>query len=93
MAKTKEELQELKQEYMALTNKLKQLSEEELQEIAGGEMPHINPDEKYVMLSEKPGNLWKDQNLPTDAGSYKLDSDVNLNDNWNLPDDNNKIKL
>ena len=36
MAKTKEELQQLKEEYEALKEKLKELTEEELQEIAGG---------------------------------------------------------
>ena len=37
MAKTKEELDVLKQEYEELTTKLKELSEEELTEICGGE--------------------------------------------------------
>ena len=37
MAKTKEELNELKNEYETLTAKLKELSEEELKEISGGD--------------------------------------------------------
>ena len=52
-SKTKEELEQLKKEYAELTEKLKDLSEEELLEVAGGtlghNMPKINPDEKYVM--------------------------------------------
>ena len=38
MAKTKEELEALKNEFDNLTNKLKELSEDELKEVAGGEM-------------------------------------------------------
>ena len=38
MAKTKEELQQLKKEYETLNNKLSQLSENELQEVIGGEL-------------------------------------------------------
>lgn len=50
MAKSKEELEALKKEIEEITNKLKDLSEDELKEIVGGHnMPHINPDEKYVM--------------------------------------------
>ena len=36
MAKTKEELNELKQEYDSLTNKLKELTEDELLQVTGG---------------------------------------------------------
>ena len=36
MAKTKEELNELKQEYELLKSKLNELSEEELKQITGG---------------------------------------------------------
>ena len=36
MAKTKEELEQLKQEYNILIDKLKELSEEELLEVSGG---------------------------------------------------------
>lgn len=38
MAKTKEELETLKKEVVDLTNKLKDLSEDELNEIGGGSM-------------------------------------------------------
>lgn len=36
MAKTQEELKKLKEEYDSLTSKLKDLTEEELKQIAGG---------------------------------------------------------
>ena len=36
MTKTKEELQQLKTEYETLTNKLKELTEEEIQVVVGG---------------------------------------------------------
>ena len=36
MTKTKEELQQLKTEYETLTNKLKELTEEEIQIVVGG---------------------------------------------------------
>ena len=42
--KTKEELLTLKQEYEALTNKLKELSEEELNEVTGG-FDFVLPDD------------------------------------------------
>lgn len=38
MAKTKQELETLKKEVVDLTNKLKDLSEDELNEIVGGSM-------------------------------------------------------
>lgn len=38
MAKTQEELNQLKNEYKTLSNKLKELSEEELKEITGGKV-------------------------------------------------------
>lgn len=51
MAKSKEELDVLKQEYESLVEKLKELSEDELITITGGEhrMPEIREDEKYVL--------------------------------------------
>ena len=36
MPKTKEELNELRQEYESLTNKLKELTEDELEKVTGG---------------------------------------------------------
>lgn len=36
MAKTKEELQELKEEYIEITKKLNELSDDEIEEITGG---------------------------------------------------------
>ena len=40
MAKTQEELNELKNEYELVTNKLKELTEDELKQVAGG--MHVN---------------------------------------------------
>ncbi|MBQ0036212.1 MAG: class IIb bacteriocin, lactobin A/cerein 7B family, partial [Firmicutes bacterium] len=44
MAKTKEELNELKQEFEALTFKLKELTDEELKIVTGGSAPAIGID-------------------------------------------------
>lgn len=41
MAKTKEELIQIKQELESLNNKLKELSEEELKEISGGDFADV----------------------------------------------------
>lgn len=41
MAKTKEELDELKKDYEELANKLKDLSEDELKEVCGGDGVNI----------------------------------------------------
>ena len=55
MAKTKEELNQLKQEYESLNNKLKELTEDELQIVVGGALQN----EYYVGNSadEKRGVL------------------------------------
>lgn len=50
MAKTKEELEQLKKEYEDLTNKLKDLSEEELQEITGGYQKDIGSDKNAKVI-------------------------------------------
>lgn len=46
MAKTQEELKQLKQEYESLSNKLKELSDDELKQVTGGgsifDMPENN---------------------------------------------------
>ena len=49
MAKTKEELQELKNEYESLNNKLKELTEDELKEVCAG----VNIWDIGVKLKEK----------------------------------------
>ena len=59
MAKTKEELSQLKSEYELLANKLKELSEDELKYVAGGLGPDIESadydnkkiKEKYLMAA------------------------------------------
>lgn len=52
MAKTKEQLQELKQQYDELNDKLKELSEEELQEVTGGVILGVDAHDHNVMLSD-----------------------------------------
>ncbi len=49
--KTKEELNAIKEETMVVSQKLAELTEDELEEVIGGlhNMPKINPDEKYVL--------------------------------------------
>lgn len=49
--KTKEELNAIKNEVDNLGKKLAALNDEELEQVTGGlgSMPHIQPDEKYVM--------------------------------------------
>ena len=81
MAKTKEELNELKQEYETLTTKLKELTDEELKEVTGGWSPkiispllgnhagvNVGQDELDV------GNVdWKSGNdIPAEPGNYKI---------------------
>ena len=54
--KSKEELEELKQEYIVLENKLKELSEEELKEVTGGTYKKdIGSDKnaKVIFLTEE----------------------------------------
>lgn len=41
MAKTQEELEQLKQEYKTLTVKLKELTDEELEIVTGGVKPEV----------------------------------------------------
>lgn len=41
MAKTKEELKELKKQFEELTSKISDLSEEELEEVAGGDVSDL----------------------------------------------------
>lgn len=45
MAKTKQELEQIKNEYIELQNKLKELNEEELKEVTGGFLGSVNNDE------------------------------------------------
>ena len=61
MAKTKEELNELRNEYQALTAKLKELTESELQEVAGG-IPYTpgygGPDVCAIYMGYNPSTLY-----------------------------------
>ena len=52
MAKTQEELKELKEEYETLNKKLKELSDDELKLVIGGSMfePEINDDAGFFIL-------------------------------------------
>ena len=52
MTKTKEELDQLKQECETLTNKLKELTEEELQQVVGGDSIYSSLTE----VTEEGGN-------------------------------------
>ena len=54
MAKTKEELEQLKNEYNALKNKLKELDEEELGSIVGARDEHT--------ILPKDGDMWESWN-------------------------------
>ena len=60
MAKTKEELNQLKQEYEALTNKLKELSEDELIIVTGGieyTIKDKTPDYEFTYYKNKNSNF------------------------------------
>ena len=51
MAKTQEELKALKEEYEALSNKLKELTDEELNEVTGGW--NILEEKEGIHLNDK----------------------------------------
>ena len=76
MAKTQEELKALKEEYKTMCNKLQELTEDELIEVCGG--------------YDKQGADWNSE-LPRDAGSYKLDTDVKMDEKWSPP--NNDLNV
>ena len=57
MAKTKEELNELKNEYETVTNKLNELSEDELKMVTGGVDLNPIPDPKEIGAGIPVGNL------------------------------------
>lgn len=50
MAKTKEELENLKKEYESLTSKLNELTEEELKEVTGGNVNHHSNKEDELFI-------------------------------------------
>lgn len=49
MAKTKEELEQIKKEYEEFNNKLKELSEEELKQVTGGGETTIIDNPEYLI--------------------------------------------
>ena len=49
MAKTKEELNTLKEEYEALSVKLKELTDDELMQVTGGEHQVNKPGKDFVL--------------------------------------------
>ena len=78
MAKTKEELQQLKEEYETLSSKLKELTEDELQQLVGGDWYDFRGTNSGI--SEE----WQTIDKPTDtkeievhdAGHYKIFANV-----------------
>lgn len=56
MVKTKEELEQLKQEYQSLSSKLSQLNDDELKFVTGGidekdeQMIGVSPEEHNIMI-------------------------------------------
>ena len=48
--KTKEELNTLKEEVETINNKLKELTEEELEQVAGGAFLDIKSENDYIIL-------------------------------------------
>ena len=62
MAKTKEELNELKKEYETLNSKLKELTEEELNMVTGGEdIPGLEAIGPAPLFSSASGNVENDR--------------------------------
>lgn len=51
--KTKEELTQLKEEYESLSNKLKELTEDELKEVTAGSMPEIKKTRIMLCLCSR----------------------------------------
>ena len=60
MAKTQEELNELKNEYETLNNKLQELTEDELMQVAGGDANTIKTT--YYLATDGNGS-WKEYNM------------------------------
>lgn len=73
MAKTQEELKQLKTEYETLSTKLKELTEDDFQQITGGKTIDI-PFFEFVE--------------PKFNDKYKLNNDVDLNNPWTPPTNN-----
>ena len=87
MTKTKEELNQLKEEYKTLTAKLKELTEDELNVVTGGLVPNkefkvdirgfgtIGSATSLLIEDEidKGNTNWKSQEeIPAEPGKYKI---------------------
>ena len=91
--KTKEELNALKEEVKALNRKLSELNEEELEQVIGGHgsLPHMEPDERYIMtLGASPNggvDFRQDFDTKQDVGQYEFHiySDDPDRDRFNQP--------
>lgn len=72
--KTKEELNAIKNEVDNLGKKLAALNDEELEQVTGGlgSMPHIQPDEKYVMTLGVRPDGGVDFNQDFDTKQYEI---------------------
>ena len=57
MAKTKEELNTLKEEYEALSVKLKELTDDELMQVTGGEHQVNKPGKDFVLAESEEFSL------------------------------------
>ena len=75
MAKTKEELQQLKQEFETLNSKLKELTEDELQQLVGGDWydfrgtNNLNQSNGWQTIDKTTDNKELEVH---DAGQYKI---------------------
>lgn len=80
MAKTQEELKELKEEYEALNAKLKELSEEEIKLVTGG--ANVRNDDGTITLLK--GQCYYDSYSPF-YNTYKVLNDyINVSDNTSI---------
>ena len=72
--KTKEELNAIKNEVDNLGKKLAALNDEELEQVIGGlgSLPHIQPDEKYVMTLGVRPDGGVDFNQDFDTKQYEI---------------------
>ena len=76
MAKTQEELNQLKTEYETLNNKLKELTEEELNMVTGGILgiPSVSADNTNCIQPSFTSNRYaaKDNSKPQSCGNYQF---------------------
>ena len=89
--KTKEELNALQEELENLNKKLEELSEEELKEVTGGllPIPYVSAVQNIIksrVNSNFVNNSWKSDILPSEPGKYRIETDVELDKKWIIPD-------